>query len=285
VPIEVVHATAATAADDPYAEINKDEWNEPHSLTGFGTAAEADVGDFDAAGTAAAAVSAQVAKVNTHIAGLELTWVSATAVTVGIGAAYVESVGDIVQVTSPIALTSISLGNSVWGYVYLKADGTAECVTTAPAAPYAGKARSKTSDNTRRFLFAVRTDGSGNIYRFLHDAPTSFVAWPVASAASPFRILSNGQQTTNTTTSAATVMPPQALWGLLKWSNTDTVQSVYHGPGDITQSGSTCYHVLAAGVRAVMQHPVDSSQRVAHIWSGAPSGGAYCDVLGFWLPR
>lgn len=32
--LEIKHATVATAADDPDAEINKAQWNEPHSITG-----------------------------------------------------------------------------------------------------------------------------------------------------------------------------------------------------------------------------------------------------------
>lgn len=38
--VSVVHATVATLPDEAGAEINKDEWNEAHTVTGLGTMAE-----------------------------------------------------------------------------------------------------------------------------------------------------------------------------------------------------------------------------------------------------
>lgn len=56
--VQVVHATVATLPDEPGAEINKDQWNEDHSITGLGTAAEADTTDFATAAQGATADSA-----------------------------------------------------------------------------------------------------------------------------------------------------------------------------------------------------------------------------------
>ena len=64
------HTAVATLPDEPGAEINKAQWNgtSAHSvvLTGLGSAAEAATTDFDAAGTATAAVAAHVAAPNPH---------------------------------------------------------------------------------------------------------------------------------------------------------------------------------------------------------------------------
>jgi hypothetical protein len=66
VAVAVVHSTVATLPDEPGAEINKAEWNAAHSVTGLGTAAEADTGDFDAAGAADAAIVTHVALPDPH---------------------------------------------------------------------------------------------------------------------------------------------------------------------------------------------------------------------------
>src|SRR5690349_9100216 len=60
--VSVTHATTATAPNDPAKEVSSDAWNEGHTITGLGTAAEADTGDFEAAG----AVAAHEAAANPH---------------------------------------------------------------------------------------------------------------------------------------------------------------------------------------------------------------------------
>src|SRR3990167_10814247 len=56
--ISVTHATTATAADDTTKEINKDQWNEAHTLTGIASAAQGGTGIayFTAAGPTVARV-------------------------------------------------------------------------------------------------------------------------------------------------------------------------------------------------------------------------------------
>jgi hypothetical protein len=60
--VTVTHSTVATLPDEPGAEVNKAEWNAAHTIVGLGTAAEANVGDFEAAG----AVAAHEAAVDPH---------------------------------------------------------------------------------------------------------------------------------------------------------------------------------------------------------------------------
>lgn len=46
--VSVVHATTATLPDESGAEINKDQWNEGHTVTGLGTMAEEAAADYAA---------------------------------------------------------------------------------------------------------------------------------------------------------------------------------------------------------------------------------------------
>src|SRR4051812_30433618 len=57
------------------------------------------------------------------ITGLQLEWVSTSSIKVKKGAAYVPTVGansnNLQTVASDLTVSSISLGNNVWGHVYL----------------------------------------------------------------------------------------------------------------------------------------------------------------------
>src|SRR3954471_20106083 len=64
--ISVTHATTVVGPNDPSDEVSANAWNEAHTITGLGTAAAANTGDFDAAGAATAAVAAHVGLADPH---------------------------------------------------------------------------------------------------------------------------------------------------------------------------------------------------------------------------
>lgn len=64
--VTVTHNKVATLPDEPGAEVNKDEWNENHVITGLGSAAESQATDFDAVGVAAAGDAAHVVDPDPH---------------------------------------------------------------------------------------------------------------------------------------------------------------------------------------------------------------------------
>jgi hypothetical protein len=64
--VTVTHSTVATQPDESGAEVNKAEWNAAHTVAGLGTAAEAATTDFDATGTATAAIVAHEAASDPH---------------------------------------------------------------------------------------------------------------------------------------------------------------------------------------------------------------------------
>jgi hypothetical protein len=260
-------------------------------VTTTGTQTSGDCVKIDASGNHIANGSACGGASATQISGLELSWVSASAINVLIGNAYVESAAAIVTVSATINLTSIALGNSVWGYVYLKSDGTAEVNTTAPAAPYAGWARSKTADTSRRFLGTVRTDASGNIYRFRHSPTTGVFLYQAQNpGASPFRTLSAGSATSATAVSQAAVVPPQSRSLYARFTQTSTLRNSFYGSTDYTVT-TTAFEAFASGAQTSGFAPYafafvtcDTSQQVSYLNDGA-SGAAFIDVLGYLLER
>jgi hypothetical protein len=224
----------------------------------------------------------------THIAGLELSWVSASAINISVGSAYIPSINRIIEVTSTINLTSLSLGNSVYGYVYLLANGTAECVTTAPAAPYSGFARAKGSDTSRRFLGTLLTNSSGNIIQFTHD---SYVGKMRYIDNTNTRLVSNGLNSTpDVTTDLSSFVPPQVRRVHLLMTNLSSNRVLYIGSGDYTVSATLFETYLdstgtANGVDKDATIGCSSAQLIKYVFSNSTTAGLYMSVLGYILER
>jgi len=222
------------------------------------------------------------------IDGLEMVWVSATAVTINTGSAQIESTGSLVRVTAAIAVTGLSLSSSTWYHVYLySASGTptVEVSSTAPATPYFATARSKTGDTTRRYIGSLRTDASGNLFKFMNDPLSGLIAYRTAGDSSIFRVLSAGTATTSTTVSTSNLVPITSNFVLVKLSNTDAAALWMLAHGDETATSTNGYVTIVAGVRSVVPAPLNASQQLAYVWQVAPYGGAFIDVLGYWYKR
>ena len=226
--------------------------------------------------------------IQTHIEGLQVTWVSASAVTVKPGSAYVQNVDAVVNVTADQAMTGLSLGNSVWGYVYLLNDGTVECNTTAPAAPYSGDARSKTSDTSRRFLSACKTDSSGNIIQFQHDTASGLVMMR-RETTGVGRVLSAGNSQATAPAASincAAAVPPTAINAFLRLSTAGSAVAVYWASNDEASILSTSinYISMAANLALWATFPLDAAQKACYFCNGA-SGAAYMDIYGYFNRR
>lgn len=184
-------------------------------LTGLSTATSAVIAATDSVLAALGKLQAQITDnllPSDYISGLQMVWVSGTAFTIKTGAAYVQGVGKALRVTSDIAKTGLTLTASTWYHVYLYNNaGTpdVEIVTTAPATPYNGNARSKTSDNSRRYLGSILTDSGANLWPFTHLIKLGYIGWFPSSngAIAPFRVLSNGTATVGTTVSLSGIAP------------------------------------------------------------------------------
>jgi hypothetical protein len=181
-------------------------------LTGLSLATSAAISATDTVLQAFGKLQAQITDnllPSGYIDGLKMVWVSGTALTVTTGSAYIPSLGKVIRATSDIAKTGLTLTASTWYHVYLYDNaGTpdVEIVTAAPAAPYNGTARAKTGDTSRRYVGSVKTDASGNIFGFTHDATVGLVHYRDLSTTG-FRIVAIGAATTDTTVSASSVVP------------------------------------------------------------------------------
>lgn len=79
-PVSIVHNHVSAIPNDPTKDVSSDRWNEAHSVTGLGTAAEADTGDFATAAQGALADSAmQAADVDAKLIFVTTTTANALA--------------------------------------------------------------------------------------------------------------------------------------------------------------------------------------------------------------
>jgi len=216
-----------------------------------------------------------------YIDGLQIQWVSATAVTVSSGRAYIPSVGYYLDAPNAIPLTGLVLTASTWYHLYLYNNaGTpaVECVTTAPAAPYSGTARAKTGDTSRRYVGSVLTDGTGNIYNFISQG--SKVNYYYLQ-----RILSTGTATVRTTVSGTGALPPTAILALLHVQNQSSANSVVIDTPESGNTGGAGIFALSALQPIAIETPC-ASQTFIYEYTGATSGGGcMIDVLGYTYGR
>ena len=214
-----------------------------------------------------------------YIDGLQLECVSGSAITVTSGAAYIESAGSILRAPSAIAKAGLSLSASSWYHVYLfdKA-GTpdVEIVTTPPASPYNGTARSKTGDTSRRYLGSVRTGGAAVIQNFkqtLND---------VLYVNAPLRALNLGTATVRTSVSASGGLPETAFMLKANASNSDAGLYVlwYH------PSSGAALRATAPSADNSFELPLNAAQEFQYGYTGGtPTGGAYLDICGYSFER
>lgn len=225
-----------------------------------------------------------------YIDGLQMQWVSATAITVASGSAYIAGSARVLRATVDIAKTSLSLSASTWYHVYLYDNaGTpdVEIVTTAPAAPYNGTARIKTGDASRRYLGSVRTGSDTAIYNFVHASGRVLYRENIADGILPFRVLSNGMSTTDTVISCTDVVPVTSKVATLRLQNTSTVGGfrVKQSDGTYSSGPGPAAQTVSPGGLGIFDLPLNSSQQLIYFFLAAPSSGGYIDVCGYSFDR
>jgi hypothetical protein len=232
---------------------------------------------------------------STTVEGMQLIWNSANSLSLGTGSCYAEN-GDFIDITSSLTASSLSLANSTWyhKYVYLNSGTPAmEVVTTAPVA-WKGKARSKTGDTSRRYVGSVKTDGSGNIYKFHHNIMMNSIIYQNAAPnASPFRCLAGGTSVAassdaNKTVDLSAVIPVTSTLAHLRGTNIS--DQVAYINSDVSVSTTSFQTVLVAGnviqTSIISPTPTDSSQKVYYILGGtAGVGGLNIDIYGYYYDR
>lgn len=227
------------------------------------------------------------------IAGLQLEWVSASSVRVGTGSAWVSGTGRL-KVSAAITVSSISLGASAWGHVYLYSNTGAaavEVVTTAPVSAGFGSAYQKTGDATRRYLGSVRTDGSGNILNFYHYSGNRI---RYRTDINTQLVLNNGTATAEANVSCAGFVPVTSRVALLHLMQSATnATNLWLGAGtgasdDSVAPPTTALGVVGTGGQKDWMGDVllNASQQFSYAYSVAPTGGGgYAYVYGYMFDR
>jgi hypothetical protein len=219
-----------------------------------------------------------------YIDGLKMVWVSGTALTVTSGAAYIEALGKVLRVAASIAKTGLSLTASTWYHVYLYDNaGTPdiELSTTAPAAPYIGTARSKTGDNSRRYVGSIITTPGGAVFAFRHSGQN--VAYLAPTSGTPFRVLSAGAATTETTVSAAPAVPLTSTVADVRIINNGSDAVAFGTPDDAMALSTSVFLLRVPPGEAYPTLQLDPTQQFTYLVAG--SGGVYVDVRGYAYER
>ena len=224
----------------------------------------------------------------TIIDGVRLSWDSTTSITVGTGLLVAEN-RDVINITSAITKSSLSLSASTIYHVYVYlSSGTpaAEVVTTAPAA-WKGTAYSKTGDTSRRYVGSILTDGSSNVYCFFHNPADNAIKYARAAlAGAPFRVLSAGTAASATAVALTGVIPVTAAEVLLRVAQSGN-QIVY--VGESSGLSTTLYTNLYPAV--VDDNHIDytavplSGTSIYYLFASSPTGGLSLDVVGYKFNR
>lgn len=225
-----------------------------------------------------------------YIDGLKMQWVSANAVTVGSGSAYIPSLGRVVRAPTALALSSLVLTASTWYhlYLYLNAGTPAiECVTTAPAAAYYGTARAKTGDTSRRYIGSVRTDGTGNVIRFDHCSISGNIMYGMSINNAPLNPLVNGGATTATNVDLSGSIPVTGSRGALYLENSAASSVAYIATPDLGDPIVNVITFVRSGVKLASSYLLSSNQQINYECNSAPAGGTGLTVwvLGYTYER
>jgi hypothetical protein len=216
------------------------------------------------------------------ISGLIPSRPAPTSLTFSTGTAYIPGLSRRVTVTSDITLSGLTLAASVWHYAYLYENAgvaAVELVTTAPSAPYMGTARTKTGDTSRRFIGAFRSGTNGGVLGFTmgNDGMLNYRDNLIAA---PYRVLSNGAATTQTTIVTSAIVPINVTKTVrLNMNNNGTpVASLTPGNFSVTLVGAE------PGGKVSCDTTLDDSGNLWYFNSGT-GGSLSIDISGYGMDR
>lgn len=222
-----------------------------------------------------------------YIDGLRMVWVSGTALSVTSGAAYVEGAGGVLAAPATIAKAGLSLSASTWYHVYLFDNaGTpdVEIVTTAPAAPYNGVARSKVGDASRRYLGSIKTAASGGILKFAQDG--TIVTYLENIVAAPLYIVAGGTSVVPAILDLSGAVPLTSRLANTFLQNSGTQAVRFSNPdANYTLSNTTCAAFALPGSALSMPLPTDSVQQVNYKFHSTTTGGLHVFISGYVYER
>lgn len=243
---------------------------------------EIKLSQFAAQSAASAAAGAALWTLPTAIGGLFLEYTGPNSLRVTSGAAYIPGLGFLLDVPNAISKAVLSLAASTHHHVYLYRNGSApdiEIATTVPAI-YRGRSRIKTGDPSRRYVGTVITNTSGQIFNFYHDE--TGVSYREKQDTAPFRVLTNGKQSVDTSVSCAICVPVTARKAAVRLINLSNAVMLT-GVSD----GSNAWAALSPNEKSLPNHPLNTSQELTYRFSSTvtTTDGGYVDVYGYALER
>lgn len=158
-----------------------------------------------------------------YITGLDINYNASGSISVQPGGAYVQGLNKVVFVTGAIVqnipIVSTNTSGS-WQNVYLgESNGVPfiQVTGTAPSTPYSGVARSKSGDNTLRYLGSVYCDTGGYLYRWNSNVYGNIwrVNWLEAITSYPFQFANVSGTVTTPTNIILSWIVPTPLQGII----------------------------------------------------------------------
>jgi hypothetical protein len=224
-----------------------------------------------------------------YIDGYNLVWNTGTNVTISAGSAYIPGLGRncVQNAPSTLAINTSGLVANTWYHVYLYEAAGSPSVELAATAPvgYSGFAKTKTGDNTRRYLGSVWSNASSQLTKFYAD--NTRYRWASFDVAQ-MRLLANGQATTTTAISTLGFAPPTATKLYVKLNNYLT------GPATLLQLGPTSTDpqqiILQGSTNVATLQYGDVDIPLAQVWysfntTPPAGGGGFIDAFGFEITR
>lgn len=216
-----------------------------------------------------------------YISGLKLSYVDANHVQVGTGAWADPASGQLVQLTA--ATTKQPGAGTLFWHLYGVFTGAVEILSTAPAAPYFGTARSHPTVSGRRYLGSVLAQTSSLVPFTMIGTKMRYLTSPMVA---PFRVLSAGAALTSTTVDLSGVLPSTARIAHARVLNTATAGQVYIGNPDMGAASFSNYMTTARiGTETEAELLTDSSQLINYVYNASPGSGCNIDVNGYEFER
>lgn len=215
------------------------------------------------------------------IYGAEVEYVSGGSYRVTPGSFYIPSIDSVVTFSSAVTKSpSLPVNQYLHVYGFVNAGSVDfEAVTTAPSAPYFGAARTKSGDTSRRYLGTLKIGADGSIFNFIKVGNDCY--YQASILASPFVVLSNGNQSTITLVNCSAVIPPVSRVGLFTVTNSDASArlDLYNGAG----AGPVAF--VNGSNSDQLRIPLNSSQQIQYTYASLPSGSSNIRVSGYSFQR
>lgn len=255
------------------------------SVANHYTKAEDDAKVADALATAAANLA--IARPgSSYIEGLFLKSIVGTTITIGKGYAALQSTGNNLAVLADLSVT-VSPAANTWYHLYLYDNaGTPalELVTTAPAAPYLGTARSKTGDTSRRYIVSLLGASAGvwHVWK-QRNLRMDLVG---NSNTTPFQVMTAGILGSQAISCAACVPLTGVTAYVWSYNQSTNTQMMYcDNDSSIVLSPSVYNKWQGGGLLTDVTLPLDSQQRFRVYSPAAPNQGQYVNVHGYEFNR